>query len=262
MSYEIALQRIERWKARKRWNSWLDLSHCNLMTIPPLPDKVKKLNLSVNRLNNLRGIPPSVKKLYCSQNELYNLYDLPPKLKMLVCCSNDPLKNVDILVNSIKYLNISYCDYITETLRLPQECHNLTLRCCSKLKTIQSFPPKLRMIECDETGLRYLPPFPNTLQYFRAHFCKLQTIPTLPDSLHILIIISYRLSKLPKLPQNITVLDVTGNRKLDKQLQSLVYPDSLEVLEIEGYHFRKSEQTPVIKMPENRLTKIYACFYD
>jgi hypothetical protein len=232
MSYEIALQRIERWKSRKRWNSWLDLSYCNLTEIPPLPDNVKKLDLYANRLNNLRGIPPSVKKLDCSRNELYNLYDLPLNLKQLKCRHNYVLKNIDIHTDTIRQLDISCCIHVTEICRLPNELRNLRAHECFKLRTIHALPNKLNRISMYLTNIRVVPRLPSTLRMLQLQHCDIRRIINFPESLKEIILHSYYLHSIPKkFPSNLKHLEISGGSRINSTIHLMEFPKTLEYLE-------------------------------
>jgi hypothetical protein len=90
-----------------RLNTWrrgiLDLSDLNIIHIPWLPYRLKKLNCSNTKITSLR-LPIDLEWLNCSNTQITSL-NIPISLEWLDC-SNTPISNLNI-TNNLEYLNYS-----------------------------------------------------------------------------------------------------------------------------------------------------------
>ena len=233
MSYELACERIQQWIQKGNVKALLNLSECNLTSLPPLPQNVKNLDISRNHLNSLADVPSSVTMLRCCSNELYHLYDLPPKLRYLDCAGNQCLKNIDCNIDSIILLKCSFCRYITEIKRLPNELIYLIVKDCYNLRKIDYLPQKLQTLNCEETCLRSLPPLPESLTIVWCLYSHIRTIPNFPKSLKCLNLMSNNLRTIPPLPSSLEYCNLLCLPFL--KLDRIHFPDSITKLSTDDY---------------------------
>lgn len=84
-------------------------THCDtyrnvgLMNLPKLPETLKYLNCSGNRLTCLGTLPIGLEHLICSWNNIKSLPSIPKHLKTLICTHNK-LTRLPILSNTIEKL--------------------------------------------------------------------------------------------------------------------------------------------------------------
>lgn len=167
---EEAINRIKRWQYYNDDSLTLNLCHLDLTELPPIPEGVRSLYCTFNKLTKIDNLPNSLSILYCSMNNIKNLDNLPPNLQILHCqynkiqyldnlpndlrilyCNHNLLTSVDHLPNSLRIL---YCEYnlITSLTNLPD---NLTFIECHRnfISHIHKLPPKLNKIHTDK--IRY-----------------------------------------------------------------------------------------------------------
>jgi hypothetical protein len=85
--------------------------------------KLKYLDVSINKLDNIDGLSLGLIYLNCSQCSINFLDNLPTSINKLICINNN-LKSLDMLPESIEYLN---CDHnqITKLDNLPNNMTDL-----------------------------------------------------------------------------------------------------------------------------------------
>jgi uncharacterized repeat protein (TIGR01451 family) len=163
----------------------------NLLTyIPPLPESLIDINISVNQLSTLPSMPESLLYLRVSENHLTTLPSLPQSLIGLVCDDN----------------------YISTMPALPS---GLKFILCGSdsLTSFASFSPSLRTLDCkDSPLLTSLPTLPDSLDWLVCKNCALTQLPALPDTLTILECGGNFLSSLPTLPSSLLTLDCSYNQ--------------------------------------------------
>jgi hypothetical protein len=128
---------------------YLDISHLDIHTLPPLPDTLEELRCQHIDLAELPTLPPSLRYLLISDTPyLTHLPALPASLRHLACW-NIPL---------------------TELPPLPPHLERLT--CAgADISTLPSLPPTLKWLACDSTPLSVLPPLPASLQALYCMKC-------------------------------------------------------------------------------------------
>jgi len=115
---EKAKEIIELWKKKKDTSYPLDLTGLKLTHLPSLPE-------------NLKG-------LYCSYNKLKDLPDLPSGLLILLCDNNELIALPDHLPNSITTLECNK-NHLTYLPLLPDNLHDLD---CSKNNLPEDYKKK------------------------------------------------------------------------------------------------------------------------
>lgn len=137
----------------------LDLRYLDLVTLPPLPDNVRQLDCSVNRLTSLDDLPQELRTLNCSENQLTSLPPLPPDLHQLACSKNQ----------------------LTSLPPLPPDLYALSCN-HNRLTSLPELPLALRTLHCMHNQIISLPPdLPPRLQSLRCSYGnKIKTIPSLP----------------------------------------------------------------------------------
>ena len=75
-----------------------------LMSLPNLPDSLQILNCHANKLTLLPNLPNSLKTLCCPNNKLISLPNLPDLLQKLLCYNNK-LISLPNLPNSLEFIN-------------------------------------------------------------------------------------------------------------------------------------------------------------
>ncbi|EFH41558.1 predicted protein [Arabidopsis lyrata subsp. lyrata] len=152
----------------------LNLSHCiEIKKIPEVPPNIKKLHLQGTGIIAL----PLSTTFEPNHTKLLNFLTENPGL-------SDALK-----LERLRSLLISssYCQVLGKLIRLDlKDCSRLQslpnmvnleflevleLSGCSKLETIQGFPPNLKELYIARTAVRQVPQLPQSLELFNAHGC-------------------------------------------------------------------------------------------
>jgi len=97
--------------------------HCNLSSLPILPENLKELYCSYNKLTSLSILPENLEKLYCGNNNLTSLPFLPKNLKTLGCYCNN-LTSLPILPEKLQLLKCQY-NNLTSLPVLPEKLKEL-----------------------------------------------------------------------------------------------------------------------------------------
>ena len=168
--------RLENYRCKE-----LDFSYLNLTELPsPLPDDLKVLICTYNKLTSLPSLPNSLEILRCSNNKLTKLPILPNNLQKIWCDKNK-LTKLPSVPNSLEHL---FCDNNKLTI-LPNLPNRLDILECinNKLTTLPTLPDNLKKLNCAANNLTSLPTLPNSLENLDCSINKLITLPILPDSL-------------------------------------------------------------------------------
>jgi hypothetical protein len=151
------------------------------------------------------GIPSNCRRLNLSRNNFVSLEGLP---------------------EGLKYLDASYCDQLTEIIKLPDTLRRLVLEFTTNLAKIHEFPQNLTHISISDSCFDNCPPLPNALKGFRATYTQLTRIQHLPCNLRIFNVYGSRLIVCPEFPPHLTFCDIGGNN-ISESLIPVVYPESL-----------------------------------
>ena len=87
-------------------------------------------------------------------------------------------------------------------------------------------PPALKLLECYDNQLTYLPELPSTLETLNCHDNQLTYLPLLPPSLETLMCYNNRLTHLPLLPSTLEYLYCINNQFLDYYIK---YDDNMSM---------------------------------
>ena len=227
---EIAFERIAAWKAENHPEKWLDLRELNLKYLPPIPETVLWLNCGENALTELLRLPKGLKKLHCYGNKLQNLLNLPKGLEELECGGNYNITSLEGLPDSIKQLDLTYCDGLKTITHLPLKLRKLIFNNARYLTEIQYLPPSIKFLKITDSSLRRLPEsLPESLRHIYFRHTEIESFPRLPNGLRVfysLFDINY--PSIPNLPEGLLVLSIC--RLLPLELPEL--PKSLERVDI------------------------------
>lgn len=162
-----------------------------------LPDTIRNLQLSDNRLTELSHIPPGLDFFDCSGNKLERLDGIPDSLRILICHHN-PLSS------------ITFNNYLSANLR------ELYCSKCS-LTELPMLPHTLEKLNCSENkALANLPSLPVTLEYLDCSGCVLTNLQDflIDSELKVLNCMSNKITRLPQLPNKLVKLKCAYNRLL------------------------------------------------
>jgi hypothetical protein len=148
-----AQRRIDKWVTDGDVDNFLDLNNLDLTSLPKLPDNLKKLNCSHNKLARLPTLTDNLNLLFCDNNKLTTLPKLPDSLELLICNKNK----------------------LTELPKLPDNleelfCHH------NKLTRLPTLPNSLRILLCDNNKLTTLPKLPDSLEDL---YCNNNNLPSI-----------------------------------------------------------------------------------
>lgn len=235
-----AVERIKQFLNTKGATT-LDLSSLGLRDLPPLPSKLKELNVSNNRLTyGLSCLPQGLLSLKVSYNGLRSLPDLPAGLTSLdasnnqICClgKNEQYKSgLPSLPQKLLLLNLSN-NCLRGLPRLPDGLTSLDLSNNELYKDgLPELPKRLLSFKVSHNSLRSLPALPDGLTSIDASDNYLASLPTLlPPGLTNLKVINNNLGDLPVLPATLKELEADYN-----QLTTLrALPPALTVLGVSG----------------------------
>ena len=144
-------------------------------------------------------LPNSLKSLYCSNNKLTDLPELPNSLELLYCCGNN-LTSLPKLPDSLKELYCYDNKIVSLNDHLPDSLKKLSCY-CNMLTYLPNLPNKLQQLYCSKNKLKKLPELPNSLITLFCSNKKLKELPKLPNSLCGLICDN----ELEKLPENFDI---------------------------------------------------------
>jgi hypothetical protein len=172
----------------------MDLSHSDLVSVPPLPEDVRRLNVAYNGITDWRRLPKGLVALDISGNALT---EMPPGLP-------DGLLELKVSSNYLERL----------PAQLPAKLRELTLARNRFTEIADVLPQGLVSLRLDENrSLARLPPLPGTLKHLDVSFTDLEELPAmLPPGLETLQAARCRLRRLPDtLPGSLRMLGVLGN---------------------------------------------------
>ncbi len=180
-----------------------------------LPDTIRNLQLSDNRLTELSHIPTQTEFLDCSGNELKRLEGLPDSLRILICKHN-PISTISFINNNPLSANLREldCNYCLLTC-LPDLPHTLQKLDCSQnlyLAKLPVLPVALKYLKCSMCVLTELPELPDSLMDLDCSHNKITYLPVmLPTNMDTLNCSANKLTWLPELPNSLTELDCRNN---------------------------------------------------
>lgn len=187
-----AIMHIKEWLADKpnQHKAMLALNDLNLTELPPLPEQLRLLDASNNRLHNLNSaaLPKHLTYLCVAKNCLSKLPTLPAKLERLFV-DNNQLTDLPI-----------------------------------------ALPKNLESLDAAHNKIKSLPPLPNTLNYLKVNDNELAYLPKLPSSLIHLFADDNLIYRLPNyLPMTLKQISCVSNglRHLPEALITL--PSSCNV---------------------------------
>lgn len=180
VSYAIAKNKIEMWKIMENPELILHLEDLGLEYLPPLPENVKYLRCSNNKLKQLDNLPNGILRVWCEGNNLIDVSGLPETLQYINLSYNYELTTVDTLPDNIHTLIMRDCCNIEVIKKFPNNCRHILLNNVDRLCVIESIPPKLRILHIHESWIKTLPQLPSTLTVFECTFSKLDNLPQFP----------------------------------------------------------------------------------
>ena len=180
-----------------------------------LPNSLKKLYCSSNKLTSLPNLPNSLEILYCYNNQLTSFANtqLPNSLEILYCYNNQ-LTSLPNLPNSLRKL---YC-WNNQLKSLPELPNLLEILHCYNNKLTyfsnDQLPNSLEKLNCSENKLTILPELQNSLKELNCHDNELINLPELPNSLKELNCRDNKLTSFGniKLPNLLEELNCKNNK--------------------------------------------------
>jgi uncharacterized repeat protein (TIGR01451 family) len=189
----------------------LQLLRCDrnmLTSLPALPASIISFDCRENQLSLLPALPPSLPELVCSGNLLTSLPLLPASITRISCETNE-LDTLPSLPPSLTFLNCNNNVLSSLPAILPATLD--TLLCNQNQLTALPVLPNLSVLECYENNLSALPALPSSLLYLTCSTNPLGTLPALPAGLLNLRCYSDSLTSLPVLPGSLAYLDCNTN---------------------------------------------------
>lgn len=233
---------------------FIDLRYCSStsgFSLPPLPSRLKFLDISWTNVDSLPGLPSSLEYLDCSANRgITSLPALPAVLRYLNF-SNTSAVTLPALPDSLRTLitlgveslpplpeKLNYMDvgvFMASSLpALPVGLDTLFLMNGGNLTSLGRLPDSLRYFVCTYTAITAIENFPDKLDYvYLGYNNNLTTLPRFPasllsltstnnpltniasietaTSLAYLTISQSQLTTLPPLPESVRVLTCENN---------------------------------------------------
>ena len=143
---------------------WLDISNNHLTKLPIIPESVKILVCSQNKLISI-NLPfnSKVEHLFCSYNMITSLDNLSSNIIELVCSNNKIIRldNLPLKINSLK------CSY-------------------NEIKTLDNLPQSITWLECNSCLLEELDNLPPNIRVLRCQNNKIIKLHNLPEKIKII----------------------------------------------------------------------------
>ena len=151
----------------------INLSNCNLNTLPIIPDSVIYLDISHNKFNSFNHFPKQLISLNCSFNPLTSLIGCPPNLQHTLYCDNNQLNSLTGCPPNLQHT--LYCSYnqLTSLTGCPPNLQH-TLDCYNnQLTSLIGCPPNLQhTLDCSYNQLTSLTGCPPNLQHTLNLICQ------------------------------------------------------------------------------------------
>lgn len=174
----------------------LDIIDLNISELPSrLPSTLKIIKCASNMLTNIDSLVEliNLEILDCSNNPITSVNSLPPNLKILIC-NGCGISNFDNLPSGLQKLScvnqsndVNDMDYILESLNnLPLGLEELYCSNNYKLKTIDNLPLQLKVLRCNNCGIRTLNNLPDSIIQLYCHDNEINKFDKLPSNLKIL----------------------------------------------------------------------------
>ena len=195
----------------------------------PLPDNLKILNASFNKLNFLPdNMPSKLIAIQASNNAIKYIPALPKSMKILNASFNT-IKWFDQELPNLLQLNLSH-NHLTHFLfdRLSENLCSLDLT-ENQLTTVDSaFPPNLKVLKLGFNRIIEIPSLPEKLEHLDIHKNKLSAIPDFPSTLKYIDCSENSIKSLPdtiKECSSLEFLNYENNDDLDVSLSALEFID-------------------------------------
>lgn len=192
----------------------LDLSNCNLSSIPKEVEKLKwlqTLNMNNNYIRVIQNLPYSLKKLYISENHITKIENLPSSLTRLNITLNR-ISVIEKLSNNLRELYISE-NQIEKIENLPSGINRLYIN-SNRIKKLENLPSRLSQLFINDNQIEKIENLPKRLHSLNIGRNYIEKIENLPESIKILIISKNKIKNLQESIQHVL------NRNL-----KLVYTD-------------------------------------
>ncbi|MPV71488.1 hypothetical protein [Burkholderia sp. BE17] len=244
---------------------FINLSHYNLSSLPPIPDGVKEVKISnIRNLRELPSMPAGVEEIHVEDCPGLKISNLPRSTKKMIASNvkevinfPDGLKRLNIgrcnsnysllppIPDGVEYINVYEMNSLCELSLPPEGVRDLIISDCENLK-ISNLPPGIeRMIVRNvkeviefprgvkelEIDLSSVPELPEELASLELSGCKgMSTIGSLPDGLEKLKISRCKDLILPStLPGSLSHLSVIFQDKVVWDISENEFPLGMTV---------------------------------
>jgi hypothetical protein len=102
---------------------WLDISYNKIEELKNLPPNLTRLECYRNEIKEFENLPSKLERFMCSYNKLETINNLPSHLKHLDC-SNNLIKKITNLPDNLEFLNFSD-NLVTNFPRLPSSLQSI-----------------------------------------------------------------------------------------------------------------------------------------
>lgn len=168
---------LELWRDAGFNDDMLSFFNMQLSYIPEVPNNVRRLNMSRNRLRTLPPLPSRLVDLDISYNDIQSIDELPSDLQYLDVSGNRRLRRLPPLPTGLKQLNIS----------------------STALEELPALPSGLEILCITNTPLRSLPPLPVALEHLAMWDTAVRDL-TLPPNLEVLLMMDTPITELDCVP--------------------------------------------------------------
>lgn len=174
---------------------WLDISRNRFTKLPNIPETVKILVCSRNKLTSIDLLANSkLERLFCGENKISTLDNLPGHIWELDC-SNNQIEFLENLPSSCRHLN----------------CSN------NQINALNNLPYGITLLDCHRNPISSLDNLPTSITWLKCYNCKLVQIDNLPAKLQILQCNDNKIAKINKLPEKLRSIDYKGNPFYDDE---------------------------------------------
>ena len=211
---------------------------------------LKKLDLSHNKISEIKNIPEGLEVLYLENNHISEIKNLPNSLELLDLDYN---LITDIPHNLLKLKKLKkiylYDNYITVVKNLPNSIIKLGLG-DNKISEIKKIPESLKKLDLSNNHITEIKNLPEGLTYLNLKDNEITKIKNLPIELNELQLENNYITKIKNLPQSLKKLDLGYNQITE--IKNL--PNSLEEFFLQH---NQITEIPLTLLELTNLTNFY-----
>ena len=155
--------------------TFIDLSYNSLTTITRMPINLVELNLSNNVLHQVpENLPKSLKRLDLSGNYIDELKGIPEKIEYLDATNNN-IEYIEILGEELIYLSLKH----NALLEFNQNLENVEVIDISfnQIKNYRTSSLKIRSLDLSNNNIENFPNVPESIEVLKLSFNKISNLP-------------------------------------------------------------------------------------